>query len=464
MDDRRLLKIGEVAKILGTVPATMRAWERSGELLPARRTRKGTRYYAVSDLLGFRSDAAATVGYARVSSHDQKADLDRQHAVLEAYCAAKGWQCTVVRDLGSGLNYRKKGLQRVLEMILRRQMKRLVLTHKDRLMRFGSELVFGLCELQGVEVVIINAGEQTELRRRACERCTGDNHGVQCAAVWRTLSQVQEAARRPDGCGSQRRGEGIERGMMLRTHLIALDPNDKQASALAQHAGYARVAWNHALADFKAGLDAGEFRNDRKLRPRFNEVKATAYSWSSELSQNAAKNAIINLGRAIDAWQGKTQGAAKRKRKNRFPRFKKKGRHDSFRADNGRGTVKVRGAAIPVAKDRLVADARGVAVLRRPGERHRVAQGGTLVRGGDSGNRRRSADDARRRDHRRGCRLREAGSLFGRNRVSESEAVGACAWTIGETATAPGAGAGKVRSAIIFSRSVSRNCTSGFAT
>ena len=136
----------------------MRAWERSGELLPARRTRKGTRYYAVSDLLGFRSDAAATVGYARVSSHDQKADLDRQQAVLEAWCAAKGWQCTVVRDLGSGLNYRKKGLQRVLEMILRRQMKRLVLTHKDRLMRFG--LVFGLCELQGVEVVIINADEQ----------------------------------------------------------------------------------------------------------------------------------------------------------------------------------------------------------------------------------------------------------------------------------------------------------------
>ena len=121
-------------------------------MLPARRTRKGTRYYAVSDLLGFRSDAAAIVGYARVSSHDQKADLDRQHAVLEAYCAAKGWQCMVVRDLG--LNYRKKGLQRV--MILRRQMKRLVLTHKDRLMRFG--LVFGLCELQDVEV--INAGEQ----------------------------------------------------------------------------------------------------------------------------------------------------------------------------------------------------------------------------------------------------------------------------------------------------------------
>ena len=45
------------------------------------------------------------------------------------------------------MNYRKKGLQSLLELILRRRMKRLVLTHKDRLLRFGAELVFTLCEL-----------------------------------------------------------------------------------------------------------------------------------------------------------------------------------------------------------------------------------------------------------------------------------------------------------------------------
>ena len=58
------------------------------------------------------------------------------------------------------MNYRKKGLHRLLEMILRRQMKRLVLTHKDRLLRFGAELVFRLCEMQGIEIVIIHRGEQ----------------------------------------------------------------------------------------------------------------------------------------------------------------------------------------------------------------------------------------------------------------------------------------------------------------
>ena len=154
------MKIGAAAQILGTTPGQLRKWEKTGELLPTRRTKGGTRYYAVSDLSGITNEAAPTVCYARVSSYDQKADLDRQQAVLEAYCAAKGWRTEIIRDLGSGMNYNKKGLQRLLELILRRQLKRLVLTHKDRLLRFGADLVFSLCELQGIEVVIIHQGEQ----------------------------------------------------------------------------------------------------------------------------------------------------------------------------------------------------------------------------------------------------------------------------------------------------------------
>ena len=124
---------------------------------------RGTRYYAIADLLG-RAEAAAqeplTVCYARVSSHDQKDDLERQHTALEAYCATKGWRTQVIRDLGSGMNYRKKGLQSLLELILHRRTERLVITHKDRLLRFGAELVFTLCEMQGIEIVIIHQGEQ----------------------------------------------------------------------------------------------------------------------------------------------------------------------------------------------------------------------------------------------------------------------------------------------------------------
>lgn len=158
--ERRLVKIGEAAKLLGVSIGTLRRWEESGELVPARKTQGGTRYYAVSDLLGLGDSDAPTICYARVSSHDQKEDLERQQAMLEAYCAAKGWRSGVIKDLGSGMNYRKKGLNRLLEMILRKQMRRLVITHKDRLLRFGSELVFALCEIQQIEIVIIHKGDQ----------------------------------------------------------------------------------------------------------------------------------------------------------------------------------------------------------------------------------------------------------------------------------------------------------------
>ncbi len=158
--ESRFLKIGAAAELLGVSVETLRRWEATGELMPARKGPGGTRYYAAVDLLGLGDADAPTICYARVSSHDQKADLDRQHGMLESYCAAKGWRCEVIKDLGSGMNYRKKGLQALLEKILRKQMRRLVLTHKDRLLRFGAELVFALCELQQIEVVIINKGEQ----------------------------------------------------------------------------------------------------------------------------------------------------------------------------------------------------------------------------------------------------------------------------------------------------------------
>ena len=154
----RLIKIGEAAKLLGVTVQTLRKWEASGELLPERKSESGTRYYDPNKLLG--TSSAVTIGYARVSSHDQKADLERQKQVLETFCASQGWRYEIISDLGSGMNYRKKGLIRLLEIILQKQARRLVFTHKDRLLRFGAELVFALCEKQDIEIVIINQGEQ----------------------------------------------------------------------------------------------------------------------------------------------------------------------------------------------------------------------------------------------------------------------------------------------------------------
>ena len=80
--------------------------------------------------------------------------------MLELYCSAKGWSYSIIQDLGSGMNYHKRGLKQLLDQITTGQIGRLVLTHKDRLLRFGAELIFSLCSTKGVEVVLINQGDE----------------------------------------------------------------------------------------------------------------------------------------------------------------------------------------------------------------------------------------------------------------------------------------------------------------
>jgi len=145
--------------MLGVDVQTLHAWETSGELVPDRKSKGGTRSYDVGKLMGLGNEDMPTVGYARVCSHDQKNDLVRQSELLEAFCAAKGWRNEIITDLGSGLTYRKKGLHQRLDLILHTRIRRLVLTHKDRLLRFGSDLIVALCEIQNIEIVIINTGE-----------------------------------------------------------------------------------------------------------------------------------------------------------------------------------------------------------------------------------------------------------------------------------------------------------------
>jgi len=162
----KLISIGRAAKILGVSNITLRRWDSEGRL-PSLKTSGGHRRYEISKLKPetiYRFDLAdsrKTIAYARVSSHDQRNDLERQKQVLELFCSKNGWSFDMISDLGSGMNYHKKGLKKLLLSILEDSVGRLVLTHKDRLLRFGSELVFAICEAKGVEIVIINKGEGT---------------------------------------------------------------------------------------------------------------------------------------------------------------------------------------------------------------------------------------------------------------------------------------------------------------
>ena len=96
------------------------------------------------------------MAYARVSSHDQKDDLTRQEQRLEKVCIENNYDFEMISDLGSGINYNKKGLNKLIKMICNRQVSKLILTHKDRLLRFGSPLLFKLCKLFGTEIGILD--------------------------------------------------------------------------------------------------------------------------------------------------------------------------------------------------------------------------------------------------------------------------------------------------------------------
>ncbi|HEF9600480.1 TPA: IS607 family transposase [Campylobacter coli] len=162
----KLIPIGQASQLLGVTIQTIRNWDKQGLLKPDDITKGGQRRYKLETLkninknIKFNTDNLKTIAYARVSSHDQKDDLIRQVQVLELYCAKAGFNYEVIQDLGSEMNYYKKGLTKLLNLILDGKVKRLVLTHKDRLLRFGAELVFAICEAKEVEVIIINKGDE----------------------------------------------------------------------------------------------------------------------------------------------------------------------------------------------------------------------------------------------------------------------------------------------------------------
>ena len=100
-----------------------------------------------------------TIAYCRVSSSDQKEDLQRQIENVSNYCIAKGYQFRVISDLGSGLNYQKKGLKELIELICSNSIERIVVNYKDRLIRFGFELIEQLCSIYHVKIEVINLTE-----------------------------------------------------------------------------------------------------------------------------------------------------------------------------------------------------------------------------------------------------------------------------------------------------------------
>ena len=160
--------IGEFANKIGKTVQTLRNWDKNGTLKPSHITSGGTRYYSQEQLnhfLGLKSKTnmdKKIIGYCRVSSHKQKDDLERQIENVRAYMYAKGYQFEIISDIGSGLNYNKKGLNQLIDMITNSEVDKIVVLYKDRLIRFGYELIENICEKYGTKIEVIDNTEKTE--------------------------------------------------------------------------------------------------------------------------------------------------------------------------------------------------------------------------------------------------------------------------------------------------------------
>ena len=156
------LSTSQLAQHYGVHTQTVRRWQRTGLIAEHHRTPGNHRRFEPP-----RPPEGEVVGYVRVSSHDQKSDLAVQSDALTIKAKSAGIDVVrTIQDIGSGMNYKKKGFVSLMAMLLAGKIKHLVIMHKDRLLRFGSEIVFAVCKAMNVRVTILEeslAKSQVEL-------------------------------------------------------------------------------------------------------------------------------------------------------------------------------------------------------------------------------------------------------------------------------------------------------------
>ncbi|WP_372364939.1 IS607 family transposase [Candidatus Uabimicrobium sp. HlEnr_7] len=138
------ISIGKVAEFFGVTTQSIRDWTKQGRL-EAIRTLGGHRRYKLEGIekkLGIENENKKTILYSRVSAHDQKEDLVRQKQELKNYSEKhKTSNVVEISEIGSGLNYEKRGLKKLLSLILNDNVKQVVVSYKDRLMRFATQIL-----------------------------------------------------------------------------------------------------------------------------------------------------------------------------------------------------------------------------------------------------------------------------------------------------------------------------------
>lgn len=155
-----LYSIGKFAKQIGVTVQTLRNWHESKELFPFKITNGGTRYYSEQQLQIYLNKTIDTKKeiciYSRVSNRGQSDDLKNQLEFLKTYCNSKGYITTEYTDFGSGLNFKRKQWNLLLDRVQKNEIEKIVITHKDRFIRFGFDWFESFCLKFGCTIEVIN--------------------------------------------------------------------------------------------------------------------------------------------------------------------------------------------------------------------------------------------------------------------------------------------------------------------
>ena len=156
-----------VTKILGVTAQTLRNWDKEGKLKPAYIKSNGYRYYSEDSILSYTQERKTkkevnVIGYARVSSNKQTDDLERQVNNLKIYLDNKYKSYDIITDIGSGINYTKKGLQLLIDKINKKEVDIIVVLYKDRLLRFGFELIEYFARINNVKIEVLDKINKTQ--------------------------------------------------------------------------------------------------------------------------------------------------------------------------------------------------------------------------------------------------------------------------------------------------------------
>jgi predicted site-specific integrase-resolvase len=156
--------IRQAAERVGVSVKTLQRWDREGKLKPFR-TPSNRRQYTnehIRQALGLRGiqtvkEDRKTIVYLRVSRHAQKSDMDNQRKALEQFCTARGLAVDEwIAEVGGGLNFKRPRLLKLVDAIIAGEIAILIIAHKDRLARFGYDLLSHLCTTHHCELMVLN--------------------------------------------------------------------------------------------------------------------------------------------------------------------------------------------------------------------------------------------------------------------------------------------------------------------